>query len=83
MVNNEISRRPGAGDGAEPERRGAGAPGRGASGGFALTQSQGVNQGAGRSAATQMGLHADGAAAPQGVVSHARLCSCVLGKSNR
>lgn len=32
-----------------------------------MTQSQGVNQRAGLSTVTQMGLHADGAASPQGV----------------
>lgn len=32
-----------------------------------MTQSQGVNRHAGLSAVTQMGLHADGAASPQGV----------------
>lgn len=51
-----------------------------ASGGFAVTQSQGVNQRAGQSTITQMGLHADGAASPQGVKPHtlsACVCVCV------
>lgn len=47
-----------------------------ASGGFALTQSRGVNQRAGQSTDTQMGLHADGATSPHGV-NHAAQCVCV------
>lgn len=43
-----------------------------------MTQSQGVNQRAGQSTITQMGLHADGAASPQGVKPHTlSACVCV------
>lgn len=74
---NEISEYWGGGDGT----RGVG--GGEASGGFAVTQSQGVNQPAGQSAVTQMGLHADGAASSRGVNHSAPLylegsvCCCL------
>lgn len=55
-------------------RRRAGGRDGEASGGFAVTQSQGVNQPAGQSAVTQMGLHADGAASPRGVNHSAPVC---------